>query len=130
MDDEFAGESFESCTKCDRAGTIVISIWQSDRILPAAQWIVFSQFDAIDLSNQKRIDMDVEGVDSTRIVVDCPLFLGAKRNAVLDFPVVRLTIDSKRNFWEIKTGSKARKPLAPGRIPGSGKSIVRDSCYM
>ncbi len=55
MDDEFAGESFESCTKCDRAGTIVIVIWQSDRILPAAQWIVFSQFDVIDVTNKSEV---------------------------------------------------------------------------
>ena len=52
MDDEFAGERFESCTKRDQAGTVAITVWQSDRILPAAQWIVFSQFDAIDVSNK------------------------------------------------------------------------------
>ena len=37
---------------------------------------------------------------------------------------------SKRNFWENKTGPKARKPLAQGRIPGSWKGMIRDSCYM
>ncbi len=94
MDNKFAGESFESCTKRDRAGTVVVG-WHCGRILPAAQRIVFSRFDAIDVSNKKRIDVDMEGVDPTRAVVVCPLFRGTKWNAVFDFPVVRLTINSE-----------------------------------
>ena len=77
MEDERAGKGLESRTKRDRAWTIV-TVGQPDRVLPAAQRIVGSQLGAIDVSYEKRIDVDVERVDPTRVVFNRPLFLGTK----------------------------------------------------
>ena len=44
--------------------------------------------------------------------------------------VIGIFMSASRNFWENKTGPYGRKPLAPGRIPGSWKGMMRDSCYM